>query len=389
MSTGSEEVTLKHETKKIAVLQICDSLAAGGMERVAVNVANGLPRERYESHLCITRLDGPLTGCVAPDVHRLYLHRKSTLDVLALRRLVSYIKQNRIVIVHAHGPSLFIAAVASLFAPHPGIVWHDHYGAHETEERSAWLRRIPATRLAAVIVVSQALAEWVEKDLRIPKGMVRFVSNFVSEPPDAINVPDLPGEQGCRIVCVANLRPQKDHGTLFVAMKMVLRQRPNAHLILLGSSVDEEYTEKLRKQMSHNDLEGHVSWLGSRSDVPGVLKGCDIGVLSSASEGLPLALIEYGMAGLPAVATRVGQNGEVLDEGRAGIIVPPSSPELLAGAILSLLNSADLRDRLSSQFSQRVREVYGVKRNIEKICELYETIVMGRTSAHARTAPSR
>jgi glycosyltransferase involved in cell wall biosynthesis len=159
-------------------------------------------------------------------------------------------------------------------------------------------------------------------------------------------------------------------------MGKVLQRRPEAHLILLGSSIDESYTEHLKTLMAQGRLPGHVSWLGSRDDVPGVLKGCDVGVLSSASEGLPLALIEYGMACLPAVATRVGQCEEVLDGGRAGILVPPASPETLADAILSLLDSEDLRARLRSVFLLRVRETYGVRKNLATICDLYETILM-------------
>ena len=74
---------------------------------------------------------------------------------------------------------------------------------------------------------------------------------------------------------------------------------------------------RVQERIQQHGLESHVFLLGSRSDVPSILSGCDIGVLSSASEGMPLALLEYGVAGLPTVATRVGQVPEILDEGRA------------------------------------------------------------------------
>jgi glycosyltransferase involved in cell wall biosynthesis len=367
-------------TAAIGVLQICDTLNAGGMERVAVNVANGLPRGRYASHLCTTRCDGALEADVAPDVGRLRLRRSHTLDVAAVRRLVRYVREHRIAVLHAHGPSLFIAAAASAFAPHPAVVWHDHFGAHETERRIPWLYRFPARRVGGVIAVSQALAQWAVEKLRMPRERVRFIANFVAEPPASLTVPPLPGKPGVRIVCVANLRPQKDHLNLLAAMKILLQKFPEAHLILLGSSVDEGHTARLTSVMEGDGLAGHVSWLGSRDDVQGVLKGCTVGVLGSASEGLPLALIEYGMAGLPAVATRVGQCAEVLDEGRAGILVPPAAPGPLAEAMASLLASEETRSRFASSFALRVRESYSVRKNLKEICDLYEFLISRRAA---------
>ncbi|MEW6510877.1 MAG: glycosyltransferase family 4 protein [Bacteroidota bacterium] len=367
-----------HPQERVAVMQICDSLDAGGMERVAVNLANALPRDRYVSHLCTTRRDGALEGVVAPDVLRLRLERKSTLDVQEFRRLVQYIRESRIALLHAHGPSLFIAAAASAFAPHPAVIWHDHFGAHETETRIPWLYRVPARRLSGVIAVSEALAAWTVEELHVDPVRVKFIKNFVAEPSASLVVPPLPGAPGKRLVCVANLRPQKDHRNLLAAMKLVIRAVPKAHLILLGGSVDAGHTERLKAFMDNDGLAGHVSWLGSRDDVQAILKGCDVGVLGSASEGLPLALIEYGMAGLPAVATSVGQCAEVLEEGRAGLLVPPGSPQALADAIVSLLRSPDLRKRLSRRFATRVREMYSVRKNLDEICELYESALRSR-----------
>ncbi len=110
------------------VMHVTDTLDAGGMERVAVDLVNLLPRERYSPHLCATRHEGPLADLVEEDVVRLRLARKRRFDAGALRRLIAYIRQNQIQILHAHGPSLFIAKVAALFPPHPAIVWHAHYG---------------------------------------------------------------------------------------------------------------------------------------------------------------------------------------------------------------------------------------------------------------------
>ena len=362
---------------KIAVMQITDSLDAGGMERVAVNVANCLPHERFVSHLCTTRREGSLAGAVAPRVRRLHLARRSTIDPAAVARLVAYCRAERIALLHAHASSLFIAALASAFAPRVKLIWHDHYGAHETHERSAPVYRLGATQVDGVIAVSRALAEWSVRRLGIPESRVRYIPNFVAPPPDAVSVPDLPGATGGRILCVANLRPQKDHLNLIRAMRVVARECPSAHLILIGVADDGRHLERIRQEIGAQGLADRVTWLGPRDDAYAVMRGCDVGVLSSASEGLPLALIEYGTARLASVATSVGQCAEVLDGGRAGILVPPRSPEDLARALTALLRNAGERRSLGARLEERVRREYGAHAAIERITALYDE-VLGR-----------
>ncbi len=96
----------------------------------------------------------------------------------------------------------------------------------------------------------------------------------------------------------------------------------------------------------------------SRPDVPAILKACDIGVLASMSEGLPVSLIEYGMASLAAAATDIGQCSEVLDSEKVGLLVPRNDSERLAAALLSFLQSPEKRARMGRAFRKRVDDVY-------------------------------
>jgi glycosyltransferase involved in cell wall biosynthesis len=362
-------------------MHISDTLEAGGAEMVAVNMVNVLPRERYRAHLCTTRRDGPLSELVADDVRRLCLARRWRYSAAALRRLVNYIREHQIRILHAHGSSLFIAAAASLFPPHPMIVWHDHFGRYAVEGRPEWLYRQAARRVAGVIAVSTTLAEWSRQQLRLPSNRVWYVPNFVQDAKaDGVRV-ELPGDAGARIVCVANFRPQKDHPNLLRAVRIVVRQLPEVHVLLVGNTNEGAYFDFVREEIARQGLERNVSILGPRRDVSAILRACDIGVLSSASEGLPLALIEYGAASLPSVATQVGQCAEVLDDGRAGLLVPPSAPEQLAGALLSLLRSPERRAVLAENFHHRVREVYGPAPVVQQVCRIYETVLSSRQCA--------
>src|SRR5216683_3342228 len=119
----------------IAVMHIVDALRVGGVERVAVNLANLLPRAGCRTYLCTTREEGPFAALVSPAVGRLSLARRGPLDFAALRRLVVFIRDERIQILHAHGSALFFARLAALFPPFPAVIWHDHYGRYAFNDR--------------------------------------------------------------------------------------------------------------------------------------------------------------------------------------------------------------------------------------------------------------
>ncbi len=340
----------------VNVLHLVDTLEPGGTERVAVTLVNHLSRERFRPFLATTRREGALAADVLPDVGRLSLNRTRTLDVGALRRLVRFVRENGIAIVHAHSSSLFLAALL----PGVSVVWHDHFGRLLEEERPTWLWGPPARRAAAVLAVSEDLARWSRERLRVDAV---YLPNFVPEVP-AGPVPDLP--PGPRVVCVANLRAQKDHLTLLRAMTHV-----DAHLLLVGADVEPAYAARVREEAAA--LGDRVTFLGSRSDVPDLLRGCDVGVLSSASEGFPLSLLEYGRAGLAAVATRVGQCPEVLEG--AGILVPPGDPGALAEALLALLRDPARRKDLGERLCRRVRERYSASAVMQRLEAVYHKVL--------------
>jgi glycosyltransferase involved in cell wall biosynthesis len=359
---------------RLGVLHVIDTLEIGGAERVAVNLINGLPRARYVMHLCTTRREGPLGSAVAGDVGRLCLGRRTRVDVGALRDLIAYIRRHDIRILHAHGTAIFAAVLASWSAPHLAVVWHDHFG-DDLAARWIWPYWLVARRVNAVIAVSERLAAWSRSRLRVPASKVRYIPNFVANPSSSEHQLTLPGVAGRRIVCVANLRPQKDHVTLLRALEVVVRSMPNAHLLLVAGASDSEYARMVRREMRDRGLEQHASLLIDRRDVSAILQQCDIGVLSSSSEGLPLALLEYGTAGLAVVATDVGQCGDVLAHGVVGRLVPPGASDQLATALLDLLRSPERRAQLGAELRDRIGRLYGRESVLTQVCSVYDGLV--------------
>ncbi len=358
----------------IDVLQVCDSLSAGGLERMLVTIANHLPRDRFRSHVCMTRNEGPLAAGLAADVRRISLGRTGKLDLRAALRLVRYAQQNNIKLVHAHGTSLFFVALASLVGRFPRVIWHDHYGRYAVEERPPLIFGPASQRASGIIAVNEPLAEWARTRLHTPADRVWYLPNFVVEP-EPTPAPPLPGQAGSRIVCVANFRPEKDHDNLLRAFKKVLTQVPAAHLILLGAVGDAAYHARIIREMSTGVFAGHVSWLGSRPDVPAILKTCEVAVLASASEGLPIALLEYGMAGMATVTTNIGQCGQVVDDGRVAVLVPSGDSEQLGAAMLSLLQSPEDRAALGRAFRRRILDVYSVGAVMGSLVSVYDAVL--------------
>jgi glycosyltransferase involved in cell wall biosynthesis len=129
-------------------------------------------------------------------------------------------------------------------------------------------------------------------------------------------------------------------------------------LHLVGGDPGTAHSKAVLEQISSSVVAEKVFFYGTQKNIPKILEQANLGILSSRSEGMPLALLEYGMAALPVVCTNVGQISEVV--GNAGIIVDSNNSEELAQAILRfaennelcLLKGAELKSRLSSRFGE-------------------------------------
>ena len=175
---------------------------------------------------------------------------------------------------------------------------------------------------------------------------------------------------------IAALVPHKGQRHLLDAMPIVIREVPDARLVMLGEG---ELRPQLEQQVKQLRLEHHVVMPGFRSDVLALLKGVDIFVLSSETEGLGTSLLDAMAAGKPCVGTRVGGIPEVIDDGVTGVLVAPHDPPALAAALVKLLKDPTLRERMGEAALVRVAEQFSVERMVDRTVKAYETACAGGT----------
>jgi glycosyltransferase involved in cell wall biosynthesis len=356
--------------KEIRILQLIDSLEAGGAERMAVTYANALHQELGFSALACTRAEGMLKQQLASGVAYAFLARKSVFDFGALVRLYRLIHQHHITHIHAHSSSVFFAVLLKVLYPSVRLLWHDHYGKSEMlEKRPFWALRVASLFVSQIIAVNHHLVHWSKEKLWCKK--VTFLPNFtLPNPLDSIT--QLQGKEDKRIICLANLRPQKNHMLLLDIAKVISQSHPEYTFHLVGKDFNDEYSATIKRTILSNHLENQVFLYGSCDDIPAILKQSTIGILTSDSEGLPIALLEYGLYNLPVVVTTVGEIPEVVTHDKEGFVVPKQDGLAFTKALQELLDNPNLQATFARQLNKKIVAQYSSEAVLKSYLKLLD-----------------
>ena len=182
-------------------------------------------------------------------------------------------------------------------------------------------------------------------------------------------------------IVVANLIPYKGHSDLLDALGLAAASMPFAWRVLCVGR-DDGVGDRLRSHAHKLDLDDHLVWLGSRSDVPQLLAACDVGLLCSHEEGFSNAVLEGMAAGLPMIATDVGGNAEAVVDGVCGYVVPPRAPQALASALVSIARDRAARERMGHAARQRVEAHFTLDRCVDEYEALYRRLLDDREKAN-------
>ncbi|NIJ45443.1 glycosyltransferase involved in cell wall biosynthesis [Wenyingzhuangia heitensis] len=353
--------------KKLNVIQIIDSLAVGGAEMMAVNIANGLDDKSINSHICVTRQEGLLKQKIKDSVGYLFLKKKGSVDVRAVLNLKKYIKKHHIEIIHAHSSSFFIAILIKIITPSIRVIWHDHYGkANEIEKRKTFFLKLGSLLFKSILSVNQILYKWAKDNLHTKD--VNYLANF-SELIDINLVTQLKGVEGKRIICLAAFRPQKDHLNLLKSFVFIKNKYPDWTLHLIGNHQKDTCFKGVQNFIEDNNLKSSVFIYNACLDVKNVLTQASIGVLSSKSEGLPLSLLEYGLAGLPVVVTNVGECKNVV--GDNGLVVEKQNSKNLSLALEKYIINNNFRKEVGQKFQHHIDENYSKSSYFTNLLSVY------------------
>jgi glycosyltransferase involved in cell wall biosynthesis len=172
---------------------------------------------------------------------------------------------------------------------------------------------------------------------------------------------------------VANFNREVKRLDLFIkAAALVNAAKREVKFLIIGGGKLENDLRKLAKNLA---VENEVIFCGPQNEVIPYLKNFSVGVLTSDSEGFSNVLLEYMACGIPAVATRVGGNVELIMDGKTGLLVPPGNPDKLAEAIINLLDNDLLRESIIKNARNEVRTKYDWKVKIKEIEAYYEQLI--------------
>lgn len=353
------------------IIQIIDSLEAGGAERMAVNYANALANEIEFSGLVTTRKGGALLNQISLNVSYLFLNKKRQLDFGAVFRLRSFVLKNKVTHIHAHSTSFFLAFLLKIINPSIKLIWHYHYGNNQIlSKRRITFFIIVMPFFSGVVAVNQKLKFWIENNLR-SKNVI-YLPNFPCESNNMIAETVL-GGNGKRIVSLANLRDDKNHFMLLNVAQKLKQSHPDWTFHLVGKDFEDEYSKQIKKLIKEYGLESNVFLYSSKQDIANILLQSDIAVLTSQSEGLPVALLEYGLYRKAVVVTRVGEISMVVQNGKNGFIVDSNETELFSQALVNLIGDETLRSDFGNALYDTIQADYTAESVIKKYLNWLQT----------------
>lgn len=369
------------QTKKTRVLWLIKGLGLGGAERLLVAALPYLNRDEfdYEVGYFLPWKDALVPMLEEAGLKVTCFRARSPFSVGALSRACRYVAANDFDVIHSHLPwSGIVGRTAGRLAHVPALLYTEH---------GCWNRLNRVTR-----TVNRWTLGWndlsiaVSDEVRASMGnvnghAVRTIENGIdckSLAQTACERDAVCAEFGIPrshhlLIQVANLSPVKRHEVMIEAFARYTSQVPAATLLLVGQFRDRKaLLEKLAASLGVGD---RVVIAGPRTDVPRLVKAADVFAMSSASEGLPVSLLEAMGLGKPVVCTAVGGIPQVVREGIDGLLVAPENPAALADALVKLATDVELRQRLGASGAQRVRDHYDISVMVRQVEDEYRRIL--------------
>jgi sugar transferase (PEP-CTERM/EpsH1 system associated) len=363
----SKQVIVMNKT--LHVTHILLSLEVGGLERNVINQAR-LAAEvgQVVSLVCLERpgVLAPQAECHGARV--VCLHKRPGIRLGVFRQLKQALRDLAPDVVHTHQiGTLFYAGPAARAARVPFVV-HTEHGRQDYARRlrRRLLGRIGGRFADLFFCLTEDMASEVRSQRIVPDRKIRVILNGIdtaryAERCDAAAVRQslgIPAEAPV-VGTVGRLNEVKRQDLLIRAFSKIRARKSAAHLIIVG---DGPLMQPLRNLATGLGLGECVHLVGYQAHTTPYLRAMDVFALTSRSEGMPQAVLEASIAGLPVVASRVGGLPEVVDDGVSGVLFDPGAENALVDALLRILDDPDLGRRMGDAARLRVESRFDVKR---------------------------
>ena len=364
----------KPEPLRVAML--IDSFEAGGAERIAVEVASALDRERYSPIVVATRHGGPLEDVLQrADVDYIVLGRRHGFSPRKYRRAHRLLRNVDLIHSHKLGSNLW-GALLSRTTGVPLVAREPMFTGVRSPLRTYGYRWWIAPSAGRIICPTTVVAQSLYDD-GVPRGLVEVIRNGVRLDA-ALPRQEARAELGLDpdafvVGIIARFREQKAHEVLFHAAARLRDDGRDVTICVVG---DGPRRAALAQTAASLGLDGLVKWAGERADAKRLPAAFDVGVICSDFEGLPVAALETLAAGVPMVCTPVGTLPDILSEG-AGLIVPLRDHVALAAAICRFIDDRAAAAQAGARARDVIRRHYEFGQMVRAFERVYEG-VLGR-----------
>jgi glycosyltransferase involved in cell wall biosynthesis len=352
-----------------------------GTEKQLLLLIEHLSRSHFRPYLSVLRsskwLKEQFHGCetYCADIPSF----KTTAGWKGVWRLQKFLKNKQIDVIQVHFRDAGIAGIlAGRIAGRKKIIATRRNQGYWMNGRELLVQKILNRFVACFVANSISTKNWAARIEGISPDRINVIYNAIELEPflacdnnfreqnrKKLNI----SKDAFVVGIVANLRPVKAIDVFLKAAAIVNEKINNACFLIVGDGLERNRLENLAV---HLGIKDDVLFLGRKENIPQILSTFNIGVLSSKSESLPNAVLEYLASGLPIVCTEVGGIRELITSSQYGHIVPVDDPSTMADAIETIFNKK--KQCLASGVSIIIRENFNIQKVIEQYENLYKSI---------------
>lgn len=361
------------------ILLITTHMRMGGIGVYTVALANCLCKAG--NAVFVASAGGELEARLSPDVGivRVPLATKSILSlniIVSVFKLIGLIRTEKIEMMHAQTRvAQFTSHLLSGMTGVPYVAtWHGFYRPH-------FFRRILPCWGERTIAISKTVYENLKEGFKRHEGDIRLIHNGVevekfsraySEEEKLAIREKYRLRDGPVIGIIARLSPEKGHFILLDSFRSLLRQMPDAQLMIIGEG---QLARALKARAAEYGITGSAHFFGKTLNPRDFLAIMDVFARPGLKEGFGLAIAEAMLMGVPVVSTDVGGFKDTLKQGEFGVLVEPGDAEHLTGAILRVLTDKDLTGRIKAAAKRYAESNFSAERMAKETLQVYKEVL--------------